>query len=463
MTFSKDLRIAKFLALLSLAFLILFIAQAIIPSPGKVVSAEGGETVKFDPYERWTLAHSDDRGWKADPSYWDTLQYPDIDGDGIDDVCGRYDLGIVCSLSFGLTFTIDSWWDLSFGDAQGWKSHPSYWATIRFPDVNGDGRDDVCGRSSNGMMCGISDGTKFSAPTNWNASFRDEKGWKDDPSSWETIQFPDLNGDGLDDVCGRTPTGIVCSLSNGQSFSLVTNWDYVFSNIGSWNADPSYWRTIKFPDVNGDGLDDVCGRNANGIMCATSNGLSFEGQTYWTEEYDDGSGWDNDPAYWGTIQFIDFTGDRMADICGRATGGIYCGNSLGTEFGTTSYRETNFSNANNWHIDPSYYATIQFPDVNGDGKADVCGRAPDGIYCARAENDIFVDFSNWQAAFSDSDGWANDPAYWATIQFPDVSGDGMADVCGRTVTGIFCAPAAVDDNPPPPTPNFNIYLPSVIR
>ena len=40
--------------------------------------------------------------------------------------------------------------------------HPSFWATIRFPDVNGDGKADVCGR---GRACSVrpSTGTGFGA------------------------------------------------------------------------------------------------------------------------------------------------------------------------------------------------------------------------------------------------------------------------------------------------------------
>ena len=33
-----------------------------------------------------------------------------------------------------------------------------------------------------------------------------------------------------------------------------------------------------------------------------------------------------------------------------------------------------------------YYETIQYPDLDGDGKADVCGRFLDGIHCTLAKN-----------------------------------------------------------------------------
>jgi len=39
--------------------------------------------------------------------------------------------------------------------------------------------------------------------------------------------------------------------------------------------------------------------------------------------------------------------------------------------------------------------------------------------------------------FSDAKGW-KDPAYYSTIQFPDINGDGIAGVCGRGTFGIGC-------------------------
>jgi hypothetical protein len=42
---------------------------------------------------------------------------------------------------------------------------------------------------------------------------------------------------------------------------------------------------------------------------------------------------------------------------------------------------SNVSDAYGWNSDPAYYSTIQFVDLNHDGKADVCGRGSDGIYC----------------------------------------------------------------------------------
>jgi hypothetical protein len=72
--------------------------------------------------------------------------------------------------------------------------------------------------------------------------------------NYSTIRFPDLNGDGLADVCGRGIAGIDCALSTGTGFGLVATWQASFSDANGWNSGPQYYSTIQFPDLNGDGV-----------------------------------------------------------------------------------------------------------------------------------------------------------------------------------------------------------------
>src|ERR1044071_3894422 len=57
-------------------------------------------------------------------------------------------------------------------------------------------------------------------------------------------------------------------------------------------------------------------------------------------------------------------------------------------------------------------------DLNGDGKADVCGRGAGGIHCARSVTSAFGTTTIWQSHFSDAAGWNSSPAYYSTIRFP---------------------------------------------
>lgn len=110
----------------------------------------------------------------------------------------------------------------------------------------------------------------------WETTLSDAKGWNNSPY-WNTIQYADVNHDGQADICGRGIAGVYCGLSNGTGFSPVTLWEGNFSDANGWNNQP-YWNTIQYADVNGDGLTDVCGRGIAGVYCGLSNGSTFPAQ-----------------------------------------------------------------------------------------------------------------------------------------------------------------------------------------
>jgi len=46
--------------------------------------------------------------------------------------------------------------------------------------------------------------------------------------------------------------------------------------------------------------------------------------------------------------------------------------------------------------------------------------------------------SVWTRDFSDAQGWNGSETYYGSIRLADVNGDGLADVCGRGIAGIYC-------------------------
>jgi len=161
-------------------------------------------------------------------------------------------------------------------------------------------------------------------PAYWTSGYNDAGGWAGAEHYWGTIDYPDLNGDGKQDVCGRAGAGLYCALSNGTSFNWPSYWTSGYSDAGGWTVAEYYWGTIEYPDLNGDGKQDVCGRAGGGLLCALSNGTSFSAPTFWSGEYGDGSGWAGAEHYWGTIEYPDLNGDGKQDVCGRAGGGLLC-------------------------------------------------------------------------------------------------------------------------------------------
>ncbi|MEZ4750459.1 MAG: hypothetical protein R3B54_07470 [Bdellovibrionota bacterium] len=96
-----------------------------------------------------------------------------------------------------------------------------------------------------------------------------------------------------------------CAVSNGYSFSTPTYWTSAFSNAGGWASQEyyCYWRTIRLVDVTGDGIADVCGRASGGMYCALSNGINFINVGHWTPAFSNASGWSSESYYWATIRF----------------------------------------------------------------------------------------------------------------------------------------------------------------
>jgi hypothetical protein len=321
--------------------------------------------------------------------------------------------------------------DPNFADAFGWDQAIHY-STIQYPDINGDTLADACGRGAAGVWCSTDDGTgKLVNTSLWNDSFTNAAGFTL-PQYYTTIQYANIDGDvnGRMDLCARGPSGIVCarSLAPGPGFSPAITWRPEFADA-SWNA-PQYYSTIRFPDVNGDGKADLCARGAAGILCAPSTGAAFVNLSVWSPNFSDANGW-TDPAYYTTIRFPDVNADGRADVCGRGSLGIWCAlaNTAGTAFNAPTLWQSSFSDASGWAA-TEFNSTIQYSDVNGDGKDDVCARGLAGIICALSSGTSFGPVTTWQGSFTDA-GWLQ-PQYYSTIRIQ------KGVLCARGSAGLLC-------------------------
>src|SRR5271165_254971 len=75
--------------------------------------------------------------------------------------------------------------ETAFSDANGWNQ-PQYYSTIRYADLNDDGKADVCGRGVLGVYCATGDGVKFQNLALWMNNFSDANHW-DQPQYYSTI------------------------------------------------------------------------------------------------------------------------------------------------------------------------------------------------------------------------------------------------------------------------------------
>ena len=358
----------------------------------------------------------------------------DIDGDGLADLCGRGPDGVECALAPDFATLVTG---PGLSDAQGWAD-PSNWATLRFGDVDGDGLADLCARADAGVRCWLSTGDGFGASL-VGPELSDAAGW-DEPTTYGTLALTDVTGDGLADLCARDAGGVQCWPSLGASFGPPIPGPTTDSGSGPEMTDalgwglPRYYGTLRWGDVTGDGRADVCARAAAGVWCWPSTGDGF-GARIPGPEWSNAAGW-SALAHWASIRLVDLDGDGRSDLCGRDADGLVCHLSSGDGFGP-ALTGPGWSDANGWD-DWNNASTLAFADLDGDGAQDACMRANDGIRCALFAGDGFSPAFEGPG-LSDDGSW-DLQRFHSTIRLADVTGDGRADLCGRGWSRVRCWP-----------------------
>jgi peptidoglycan/xylan/chitin deacetylase (PgdA/CDA1 family) len=264
--------------------------------------------------------------------------------------------------------------------------------------------------------------------------FSQEQNWSD--QDIKTIRLADVNGDGLADLVGRNAEGIQVALSSGLGFSPAEIWSQEFANGHSWTE--ADINTLSWTDVNGDHLADLIIRTRDGIRVALNNGMGFDQSTLWTNNFSDEfmPQW-KIAGYHPALSFGDVNGDGLADIVVRGPEGIYVALSTTNSFMAPVVWTNDFSDKNSveWKQE-KYASTFQLADVNGDGLADLVVRGPNGLLVSLSNGNSFRRASLWSTSYSDASGWGNDESYYGAIRAGDVNGDGLADIIVRARDGM---------------------------
>ncbi len=299
---------------------------------------------------------------------WSPFLKGDFNGDGRTDVAGRTNStgDWYVGLSTGSAFATSSW---------GRWSAATTWTDVMTGDFNGDGKTDLVGRAAatGDWYVGLSTGTSFSTSKwgNWSPS-----------ATWLSVRRGDFNGDGKTDLAGRAASSGIwwVALSTGSAFT-TSNW-------GTWSPGTT-WVDVLNGDFNGDGKEDLAGRaSATGVWwIAASNGSAFV-TSNWGQ-------W-SPATTWNSVRAGDFDGDGLTDVAGRAasTGDWWVALAKPTwTFTTTKFGK--------WSPDVTW-TNIETSDCNGDGRADLVGRAANtgSWWAARSNGSAFttIKLGTWSPA-----------------------------------------------------------------
>ena len=191
------------------------------------------------------------------PLAWQVVGTGDFNGDGFDDILWRHADGTVSN------WLATSWGGFTANDAVAARFVPTSWTVIGTGDFNGDGRDDILWRNSNGQV------SDWLGQANGGFVLNDSVALTNVSTAWKVVGVGDFNGDGRDDILWRNDNGQLSNWLGQPNGGFVNNGAVsgVFVTLA--------WSVVAIGDYNGDGRDDILWRNANGTLSnwlGTANG-----------------------------------------------------------------------------------------------------------------------------------------------------------------------------------------------
>ncbi|WP_158558945.1 FG-GAP repeat domain-containing protein [Rhodoferax lacus] len=253
---------------------------------GVFVSINTGNGTFATPKPWLASQFSPSQGWANNDAYPRMLV--DMDGDGRPDVVGFANDGMYVATNNGNGFNppvqrIGG----EFGLKQGWAGQTQ---TPRYVmDINGDGLPDIVGFSESGVVVGINTGTGFLAPGVVAATPKygcPNGGYLGQEETGGMLCYSGTKGNSkywapiVDYSCSSGMTsGSNCILASAATYG-GTNWAMgQFGTRQGWANNSETPRQLD--DVNGDGLPDIVGFGPGGVVVSLNTGAGFASPTAW--------------------------------------------------------------------------------------------------------------------------------------------------------------------------------------
>lgn len=302
-------------------------------------------------------------GWSSQDQF--PRHVADVNGDGYADIVGFGLAGVFVSYNSPFGFRDPVLVLNEYGLATGWTSNEAF---PRFlADVNADGRADIVAFGRDYGFVSLATDTGFAPIKPVIADMVVSKGWTLDRNP---RVMADINRDGRADAIGFGQSGVIVQVCapDGVFISL----GLVVNNFGvaqGWTSDDRHHREVA--DVDGDGLADIVGFGDAGVWVALNDGNGGFGEAMLAlDDFGRNSGWLSQDRF--PRHVVDVNGDGIGDIVGFGAEGVLVayGSGDGT-FGEVEWGVEDFSLAQGWSSDNIYHRELA--DVDGNSAPDLVG------------------------------------------------------------------------------------------